>query len=86
MKKYTISETVKSLHNERLNDYLSDYHSIAIYFLESGKGPKCRDRNGRWIQLTKARFTGDDIARRGYRMEYAGGTEGNKFLHLFFPV
>jgi hypothetical protein len=39
----------------------------------------CRDRNGHWTQLLKARFTGDDIARRNYRMDYAGGTEGNSF-------
>jgi hypothetical protein len=39
----------------------------------------CRDKSGHWFALTKARFTGDDIARRGYRLDYAGGTEGSGF-------
>ena len=37
------------------------------------------DTQGVWHPLTEARFTGDDIARRGYRLDYAGGTEGDRF-------
>ncbi|MFC5623668.1 DUF3472 domain-containing protein [Algoriphagus winogradskyi] len=37
------------------------------------------DENGNWIELTEARFTGDDIARRGFRMDYAGGEKSGEF-------
>jgi hypothetical protein len=30
--------------------------------------------------LHQARFTGDDIARRGYRRDFAGGASGFRFL------
>ncbi len=40
----------------------------------------CRDKSGKWMPLTKARFTGDDIARRSYRMDFAGGVEGAGFF------
>lgn len=40
----------------------------------------CLDKNGKWFRLTKAKFTGDDIAKRGYRLDYAGGVEGNSFF------
>jgi hypothetical protein len=36
------------------------------------------DSSGRWMPLMRARFTGDNTARKGYRLDYAGGvaTEG----------
>ncbi|WP_425638771.1 DUF3472 domain-containing protein [Algoriphagus yeomjeoni] len=37
------------------------------------------DENGNWIELTEAKFTGDDIAKRGYRMDYAGGEKSGQF-------
>jgi len=39
-----------------------------------------RDTEGNWHELLSARFTGDDIARRGYRLDFAGGTEGSQFF------
>jgi len=39
-----------------------------------------RDTAGNWHELTKTRFTGDDIARRGYRLDYAGGVKGGEFF------
>ena len=39
-----------------------------------------RDIDGKWYPLTEARFTGDDIARRGYRLDYAGGVTGKEFF------
>jgi hypothetical protein len=39
-----------------------------------------RNAQGGWVELDGARFTGDDIARRGYRVDYAGGLEGNRFF------
>jgi hypothetical protein len=38
------------------------------------------DTDGNWHELTEARFTGDDIARRGYRLDYAGGAEDDRFF------
>ncbi len=37
------------------------------------------DNKGNWIELTKARFTGDNTAVKGYRMDYAGGISGTGF-------
>lgn len=39
-----------------------------------------RDIEGNWAAVEQARFTGDDIARRGYRLDFAGGVEGNQFF------
>ncbi len=39
-----------------------------------------RDTGGKWHALTEARFTGDDIARRGYRLDFAGGVAGKDFF------
>ncbi|HVV56503.1 MAG TPA: DUF3472 domain-containing protein [Mucilaginibacter sp.] len=38
-----------------------------------------RTDKGKWIELSKARFTGDNTAAIGYRMDYAGGVDGNSF-------
>ena len=37
------------------------------------------DAAGTWTELTEAKFTGDDIARRGYRKDYSGGSDSGKF-------
>jgi len=39
-----------------------------------------RTTNGNWVELTEARFTGDDIANRGYRKDFAGGSLEGKFF------
>jgi hypothetical protein len=39
-----------------------------------------RDTDGTWHELLTARFTGDDIANRRYRLDFAGGTEGDRFF------
>ncbi len=38
------------------------------------------DSKGNWYELNKARFTGDDIAKVGYRLDYDGGIEGDSFF------
>lgn len=38
------------------------------------------DSTGRWIPLTHARFTADNTARKGYRLDYAGGEQGGGFF------
>ncbi|WP_051315336.1 DUF3472 domain-containing protein [Algoriphagus terrigena] len=37
------------------------------------------DRDGHWTELTEAKFTGDDIAKRGYRKDFTGGSDSGKF-------
>ena len=39
-----------------------------------------RTTDGQWIELTEARFTGDDIAKREYRLDYVGGETNGKFF------
>ncbi|SDL71876.1 protein of unknown function [Pedobacter antarcticus] len=39
-----------------------------------------RDKSGHWISLSKAKFSGDDIAKRAYRIDYAGGLSKNGFF------
>ena len=39
-----------------------------------------RDTDGKWHEITKAILTGDDIAQREYRMDYAGGAEHAAFF------
>lgn len=38
-----------------------------------------RDTDGKWTEVTEARFTGDDIANRAFRKDVAGGVEGKQF-------
>jgi hypothetical protein len=38
------------------------------------------DSAGHWTPLTRARFTGDNTARKGYRQDYAGGLHGDTFF------
>ncbi len=38
-----------------------------------------RTENGNWVELSEARFTGDDIANRGFRKDFAGGSLEGKF-------
>lgn len=38
------------------------------------------DDKSNWYQLTDAKFTVDATARGGYRKDYAGGVEGDKFF------
>jgi hypothetical protein len=39
-----------------------------------------RTKDGRWIELTRARFTADETAHVQARMDYKGGTENNMFF------
>jgi hypothetical protein len=65
----------------RLHSFLENFNDKNGYLTRKGlyTNQWCRDKNGNWFPLTKVRFTGDDIAKRGYRLDYAGGTEGNGF-------
>ncbi|MBS1920490.1 MAG: DUF3472 domain-containing protein [Bacteroidetes bacterium] len=39
-----------------------------------------RSSKGDWMPITKMFFTGDATAQKGYRMDYGGGVEDNKFF------
>ncbi len=39
-----------------------------------------RDNNGKWYEMTEARFTADATARKESRMDYAGGVTDNQFF------
>ncbi|MBY5959503.1 DUF3472 domain-containing protein [Membranicola marinus] len=39
-----------------------------------------RDKRGQWHEMTKARFTADATARKGSRLDYAGGVDEGKFF------
>lgn len=65
----------------RLHSFLENFNDRNGYLTRKGlyTNQWCRDKNGQWYPITKARFSGDDIAKRGYRLDYAGGTEGSGF-------
>lgn len=39
-----------------------------------------RTKAGNWKPLNKVEFTGDQTAEKKFRMDYSGGTEGNRFF------
>lgn len=82
-------QLIASFSRPKTDHYLTRLHSFLENFDDKNgfltrkalyTNQWCRDKNGLWFPLTRARFTGDDIARRGYRLDYAGGTEGSGFF------
>ncbi|MFB9844807.1 DUF3472 domain-containing protein [Mucilaginibacter ginsenosidivorans] len=73
----------------KTDTYLEHLHSFLENF-EPEQGTKTRevhfnngwicDSNGKWMELTKARFTADNTGAKGYRMDYAGGVKGQSFF------
>ncbi len=72
----------------KTSTYLTKLHSFLENFIPS-MGDKVRevkytnqwvcDSEGKWFELTKARFTADATARKGARLDYAGGSKGDSF-------
>lgn len=82
-------QLIASFRRPKTNTYLVRPHSFLENFSDKNGylGRKAwyanqwaRDTDGNWHELTGARFTGDDIARRSYRLDYAGGASGNRFF------
>jgi Domain of unknown function (DUF3472)/Domain of unknown function (DUF5077) len=81
-------QLIASFSRPKTDTYLKHLHSFLENF-EPEQGTKTRevhfnnewicDNNGKWTELTKARFTGDNTAVKGYRMDYAGGTQDGSF-------
>lgn len=70
-------------HLTGLHSFLENFSPESGWLEREGRygNQWARDTDGTWHALRAARFTGDDIARRGYRLDYAGGvTDGTFFL------
>lgn len=90
---------IASFKRPATNTYLKRLHSFLENFMP-GTGdqtrmalygnPWVRDTNGVWTALSSARFTADQTARKRFRLDYAGGTQGNAFFlkncGFFFPA
>lgn len=84
-------QLIASFRRPKTVTHLSGLHSFLENFkAENGyqsrmahyRSQWARDTDGKWHELTKVRFTGDDIAQRRYRLDYAGGSkDGSFFLH-----
>jgi hypothetical protein len=80
---------IASFRRPKTDKHLSGVHSFLENFADrngyQGRighygNQWARDTEGTWHELTKARFTGDDIAQRQYRLDYAGGAKGGVFF------
>jgi hypothetical protein len=81
-------QLIASFSRPKTNTYLKHLHSFLENF-EPVEGIRTREvlfnnqwvrsTNGEWTELSDARFTGDNTAIKGYRMDYAGGLEGGAF-------
>jgi hypothetical protein len=66
---------IASFRRPKTDKHLSGLHSFLENFADRNgyQSQWVRDTEGTWLELTKARFSGDDIAQRQYRLDYAGG-------------
>jgi hypothetical protein len=80
---------IASFRRPKTDKHLSGVHSFLENFADrngyQGRrayygNPWVRDTEGNWHELTHSRFTGDDIAQRQYRLDYAGGADGGAFF------
>ena len=80
---------IASFKRPKTNTYLKRFHSFLENFIPQ-QGDKERsvlfgnqwivDTSGQWTELTKAMFTYDNTAAKGYRMDYAGGVKDDQFF------
>lgn len=82
-------QLIASFGRPKTNKWLTGAHSFLENFSDRngylGRGalygnPWARTSAGKWIEVTKAGFSGDDIASRGYRLDYAGGIKDGRFF------
>jgi hypothetical protein len=80
---------IASFKRPSTNTYLKKLHSFLENFVtETGNKTRMalygnqwvRDINGVWIALNSAKFTADQTARKRFRLDYAGGVNGNSFF------
>lgn len=79
---------IASFKRPETTTYLKQFHSFSENFIPAQGNTERRvlfnnqwicDVNENWIELTKAVFTYDNTAKKGYRMDYAGGIENGGF-------
>ncbi len=82
-------ELIASFRRPQTSTYLTRHHSFLENFIPdmgniSRKGLYQNqwicDKNGLWHEMTRARFTADNTARKQARMDYSGGVEDDKFF------
>jgi hypothetical protein len=80
---------IASFRRPKTDTYLTRFHSFLENFhTETGcitrKGIYTNqwvyNTNGKWIEITKMKFTADATARKESRMDYSGGAEGKSFF------
>jgi hypothetical protein len=80
---------IASFRRPKTNTYLKRLHSFLENFSpEQGIKERkvlflnqwVRDVDGNWLELNKARFTGDNTAVKGYRKDFAGGMQNGVFF------
>ena len=80
---------IASFRRPKTSTYLKRLHSFLENFItETGHVRRklyysnqwVYDTNNQWHELTEAIFTADATARKGARLDYFGGAEGNKFF------
>ena len=79
---------IASFSRPHTNTYLKNFHSFLENFIpEQGDFSRmvlfnnqwfCDDK-GNWNELNKARFTADNTAKQGYRLDYSGGLSADGF-------
>jgi hypothetical protein len=67
---------------KRAHSFLESFSTETGYISRKGfyANQWARTVDGRWIELTTARFTADETARRSARMDYKGGMTDGKFF------
>ncbi|MFC6102570.1 DUF3472 domain-containing protein [Olivibacter domesticus] len=86
-------QLIASFSRPQTNSWLTGFHSFlenfspmqGIYERKVYFGNQwVLDNTGDWYQVNKAKFSADNTARVGYRLDYSGGTEQGRFyLHNF---
>lgn len=79
---------IASFSRPKTNSWLTGFHSFLENFSPNQgiyerkvnfSNQWAADKNGTWSEVNKAKFTADNTARTGYRMDYAGGEENGVF-------
>lgn len=82
-------ELIASFKRPKTSTYVTRPHSFLENFMtEMGqftrkgtyKNQWVRNTEGKWFELTEAKFTADATARKNSRLDYAGGAEGTHFF------
>ena len=79
---------IASFKRPKTNTYLKNLHSFLENFIpDTGDQTRMaiygnqwvRDNSGKWTAISSAKFTADQTARKGFRLDYEGGEKGNTF-------